>query len=130
MRFTKKDGKIYWLEKTPDGIYQYKKYSPTRNLQQSALYWALLSYAEEITGNKTKVIHKYLKEEFLPKAKRKRCECFWKVMYEKEELTTTTMSEAEFSKYFWECERELAEYWVILPPRWWKEWENFLDTYS
>lgn len=130
MRFTKKEGRIYWLEKTPDGTYQYKKYSPTRNLLQNALYHALLSYAEEITGNSSDTLHDYFKVTYWPKTKRKRIECFGKVFYKKKELTTTTMTEAEFAKYFSECERELAEYWVILPPRWWKEWENFLDTYS
>lgn len=130
MRFTKKDWKIYGLDHTPDWVYSYKKYSPTRNLQQSSLYFALLSYAEEITWNSKDDLHEYFKVTYWPKAKRKRLSCFGKVFYKKKELTTTTMSEKEFSLYFGECERELAEYWVVLPPRWWPDWENFLNTYS
>lgn len=126
--------KVYWLKEflyeAPDWKYIIQDWKQTRSNQQSRMYWALLNFAEEQTDTKADFYHEYFKKEHLPKAKRKRLKCFWKVFYEKEELTTTTMKTDEFSKYYTACERDLAVIWVILPDRNSPEYENFLLSYS
>lgn len=119
-----------FLQEAPDGKYIIQEWKDTRGNQQNRMYWALLNFAEEQTWTDNDVYHKYFKKEHLPKAKRKRLKCFWKVFYEKEELTTTTMKTDEFSKYYTKCEQDLAVIGVILPDRNSPEYENFLLSYS
>lgn len=118
-----------FLDTAPDGKYTIKPYKESRGNHQNNLYWWLLSYAESITGTKAENYHEWFKLTHLPKAKRKRIECFWKVKYKKTELTTTTMKKDEFARYFTDCSRDFEWIWILLPPYNSPELESLLSSY-
>lgn len=124
---------IYWLREfldtAPSGDYLIQDYSPPRNIEQNALYWALLNFAEEQTWTNADVYHEYFKRTHWKKARKKRLECMWKVFYKNTEITTTKMNKKEFSEYYKKCEQDLAVLWVVLPDIESKEYKNFLLTY-
>ena len=130
---TKTWSSVLWLREYlrdgKDGQYIIQEYSPPRNIDQNSLYWALLNFAEEQTWTSADTFHKYFKITHLPKAKRKRLQCFWKVFYTKEEMTTTKMKKKDFSEYYKKCEQDLAMLWVVLPDTESKDYKNFLLTY-
>lgn len=111
-------------------VYIIKPYSPPRNLEQNALYWVLLWWVEQQTGNESEYLHEMMGKRYLA-GRRKRVKV-WKVLtYQQLVKSTTKLNKKEFSEYYQKVELFFLENGVPpLPPHDSAEFQSLYETYS
>lgn len=103
------------LDRLPDGEYSIIKYSPSRNRDQNALYWVLLTWVEKETWNSVEYLHEMMKKKFL--SKKKLVKIGNKRNFVSKVWSTTKLKKEQFSDYYRKVETFFLENWVPpLPP--------------
>lgn len=106
----------------------YKQQEKPRNLQQNALYWVLISWVADETGNDKDFLHELMKKKFLAKKKLVK---LWKSRnFATKILSTTKLSQKDFARYFERVEWVFATYWYVLPPHNSQEFQSLCETYK
>lgn len=106
----------------------YKMQAEPRNLSQNALYWVLLSWVADQSGNDKDFLHEMMKKKFLAKKKLiklwKRWNFAWKIS------STSKLSKKDFSRYYEAVEGFFAGVGYVLPPHDTEEFKNLYETYK
>lgn len=118
MRFIKKWQSLYRLREIldtlPDGEYSIKPYSPPRNLDQNALYHALLTLVERESGNSKDDMHELMKLKY--NRKRIKSNLWGKRTWKYVGGSTKDLTRKQFSEYFSKVSLFFSELWYVLPP--------------
>jgi hypothetical protein len=132
MRFTKKWQSLYRLREIldtlPDGEYSIKPYSPPRNLDQNAIYHALLTLVERESGNDKDDMHELMKLKY--NRKRIKSNLWGKKSWKYVGGSTKELNRKQFSEYFSHVERFFAELGYVLPPRDSPEFQSLISNYE
>jgi len=118
------------IENLDDWVYIITPYSPPRNVDQNALYHALLWWVELQTGNDHEYMHEIMKKKFLAWP-RKRIMLNGKISYERIIGSTTKLNKKQFSNFYTKVELFFLEAEVPpLPPRDSLEFQNLVNSYN